>query len=111
MTKYPVNTLGLSLLDEKEMQKAFEKYPSIQKVTLFGSRAKGTFQAGSDIDLAVEISEKERRPAKKILISLHDELEEETNIPYFFDVINVHTLTSPELQEHIRVCGQVLYLK
>jgi len=27
MTKYPVNSLGLSALDEQEMQEVFEKYP------------------------------------------------------------------------------------
>jgi len=109
MKKYPVNEKGLSVLDEQEMRETFEKFPEIEKVTLFGSRAKGNFKRGSDIDLAIELSEKKRRPAQKIISAIHDVLEEKTNIPYFFDVINVNTISSRELQTHIDVCGKKLY--
>ena len=30
----------------------FRRYPNIEKVLIFGSRAKGTYSEGSDIDLA-----------------------------------------------------------
>jgi len=46
------------------------------------------------------------RPAQRIISALHDELEEETKIPYFFDVINRATISSLELQNHIHLCGK-----
>lgn len=36
-----------------DLRKIFKHYPDIEKVLLFGSRAKGNFKEGSDIDLAV----------------------------------------------------------
>jgi len=35
----------------EKMDTVFAKYPQIEKVILYGSRAKGCFQNGSDIDL------------------------------------------------------------
>lgn len=36
-----------------DFRKVFSAYPEIEQVLIFGSRAKGTFNEGSDIDLAV----------------------------------------------------------
>lgn len=43
-------------LDEKiieELKKIFAKYEEIEKVCIFGSRAKGTYKETSDIDIAM----------------------------------------------------------
>ena len=96
---------GLSQLDRTEMNNIFQKYSGLQKVILFGSRAKGNFRKGSDIDIALELNPSSR----KIVNAVHDELEEETKIPYFFDVIDLKKISSPELCEHIRVCGKEIY--
>jgi len=44
---------GLSAAIVQDLRAVFAKYPEIDSVLVFGSRAKGTFKAGSDIDLAV----------------------------------------------------------
>jgi predicted nucleotidyltransferase len=44
---------GLSEAILKDFNNVFSKYPNIETVLIFGSRAKGTHQDGSDIDLAV----------------------------------------------------------
>jgi|TARA_Y100001951_G_scaffold105357_2_gene122382 predicted nucleotidyltransferase len=44
---------GLSSQVIEQLRKAFAKYPTIEVVYLFGSRASGHFKDGSDIDLAV----------------------------------------------------------
>jgi predicted nucleotidyltransferase len=41
---------GLSAEDLGELIRVFRTFPSLQSVVLFGSRAKGTFQSGSDVD-------------------------------------------------------------
>ena len=44
---------GLSDTVIKELQDVFRRYANIEKVLIFGSRSKGNYRAGSDIDLAV----------------------------------------------------------
>ena len=44
---------GLSDAVIKELQDVFRRYTNIEKVLIFGSRSKGNFREGSDIDLAV----------------------------------------------------------
>lgn len=48
----PLN-FGLSADILSDLQRVFAAYPEIEQVLIFGSRAKGTFRDGSDIDLAV----------------------------------------------------------
>lgn len=71
---------------------------------LFGSRAKGNFRKGSDIDLAI-VSEKN---TPKIAERLHFDLEE-THLPYFVDVVDVNKITSLKLKEHIQQCGKKVF--
>lgn len=70
----------------------------IQKIVLFGSRAKGNHKRGSDVDLAIIGDE---RKATYML-------NEETNLPYFFDVINLYKITNKSLIEHINRVGKTL---
>ena len=44
---------GLSDTVIKELQDIFRRHTNIEKVLIFGSRSKGNYRAGSDIDLAV----------------------------------------------------------
>lgn len=46
-------SFGLSAAIIKDLTGVFARYPEIGRVLIFGSRAKGTFKEGSDIDLAV----------------------------------------------------------
>ena len=43
---------GLSDNVIKELQEVFDRHSNISKVLIFGSRAKGNYREGSDIDLA-----------------------------------------------------------
>jgi predicted nucleotidyltransferase len=84
-----------------------QKFPKIEKVTVFGSRVLGNAKAGSDLDLAVtgELSD------LKVLTAFQSFLEEETNIPYQMDVIDFNSLENEALREHILQHGQTLYRK
>ncbi|MCB9480532.1 MAG: nucleotidyltransferase domain-containing protein [Desulfobacteraceae bacterium] len=71
---------------------------NVSECILFGSRAKGTHKNGSDVDLAVSSSE------NKISYILN----EETKLPYFFDVINLNSIKNKDLINHIKRVGKII---
>jgi predicted nucleotidyltransferase len=87
------------------METLFKKYPAIQAVTLYGSRAKGNFRPGSDIDITLHTDE---TFTNKELFQLHDEFDE-SDMPYFVDVSIYDKLNNPDLKAHIQRIGQSLY--
>ncbi|MEJ7681172.1 MAG: nucleotidyltransferase domain-containing protein [Segetibacter sp.] len=44
---------GLSDNEISKINEIFSAFPEIEKVIVFGSRAKGNFRAGSDIDMTL----------------------------------------------------------
>ena len=100
--------LKISSLTQREldlMNSIFLQHPDIQRVVLFGSRAKGTAKPYSDIDLAVEGLGKELDIAA-VSMELDD-----LPLPYKFDVKSLDSLQQSPLQEHIRRVGIPIYLK
>ncbi len=83
---------------ELEQIVAVLKNNHVSKAILYGSRAKGTHKRGSDVDIALIGDEKH----------VSNILNEETNLPYFFDVINLQDIVSPNLLAHIQRVGKVL---
>ena len=101
------NLLKISRLTQREldlMTGIFLQHPDIQRVVLFGSRAKGTAKPYSDIDLAVEGLDKELDIAAVAM-----ELDE-LPLPYTFDVQSLDSLQHSPLQEHINRVGITIYL-
>jgi uncharacterized protein len=87
----------------EELKDTFKKYP-VEKVVLFGSRARGTNDATSDIDLAVYAS----RITHRQLSLLSDDLDE-TNIIYRFDLVHIDETANPQLIANIEKEGHVIY--
>lgn len=81
------------------------RFPTVECVLIFGSRAKGTEKIGSDVDLAI----KGERVTPEQVLELKDLLEEETLIPYFFDILHYNTLQNPALKSHIDRVGKPIY--
>lgn len=77
--------------------------PCVNQIILFGSRAKGTYSPGSDIDLALDAP----TLSLKDLWQISDELEA-LDLPWRIDLVVLHLITTPELVEHIHRVGQVL---
>ncbi|NVK31273.1 MAG: nucleotidyltransferase domain-containing protein [Gammaproteobacteria bacterium] len=96
---------GLSQSDLASIINNASSDPMIEELILFGSRAKASHKKGSDVDLAVNCSEHGDQAAIRLSI----ELNENTFMPYFFDVIDMNTLTNQELIEHIERVGIRLY--
>jgi predicted nucleotidyltransferase len=81
--------------------------PAIEQAIIFGSRAKGNYKPGSDVDIAL----KGKNLSAKITTTISFQLNEETTMPYKFDVLNYHTIKEPALIEHINRVGKVFYEK
>ncbi len=81
-------------------------FPEVERGVIFGSRALGTYKKGSDIDIALF-----GKHLEKAAISISYQLNEESALPYFFDVVDYHGLTKLELKEHIERVGIVFYKK
>lgn len=80
------------------------RHPKIEKAVIFGSRAKGTYKKGSDIDLA--ISGRALDSAEEA--RLHEELDE-LLLPYTIDTANYSRIENPALIDHIDRVGALLY--
>ena len=96
------NVFGLAERDLAYIIAVVGEFPEIQKAVVFGSRAKGNYKKGSDIDIAIfgeDIS-------FSTIASLHDRLEEESPMPYFFDIVDYTHSTHQELKEHIDRVGK-----
>ena len=95
---------GLSDEIRKEICQVFRQFPSVRKVVLFGSRAKGNYTTGSDIDLAVVGN----NISFKLLMDLNlriDDLE----LLYKVDLVDYRKVAGTPLGEHIDRVGQVFY--
>ena len=89
-----------------QIRTVFSHFPDVEKVLLYGSRAKGNFKPGSDIDLTLMGSDLDQ----KILARIDDELDE-LLLPYRFDLSIFSKITHTDLIEHIRRVGVVFYEK
>jgi len=96
---------GLSDQQLAVIRSFFAKEPKIEEAVLFGSRAMDTFKEASDIDLAIKGDSFDFFMAN----SLKSRLEDETDIPFFFDIIAYTSIKSEELRRHIREKGVVIY--
>ena len=104
-TKLEKNNSGISSDDLDVIIQILSKYPEVEKAFVFGSRAKGNYQKGSDIDLCV----KGKKITSTLVSKIHWDLEEETILPYFFDVVGYETISNTSLKEHIDRVAQVIY--
>lgn len=90
----------------EQIQSVFFKYPQVETVILYGSRAKDNYKNGSDIDFTFK--------GKNLTISILYKIEEdldEFDLPYSFDLsIYVH-IDNEKLREHINRVGTVFYEK
>lgn len=101
MTSY-----GLPSNTTEAIRQIFSRHEKIDKAVLYGSRAKGNYKTGSDIDLtligtSLNLSE---------LFQIENELDD-LLLPYKIDLSIFHQLDNPDLISHIQRKGVVFYEK
>ena len=77
--------------------------PNIQAVWLFGSRAMGRHQSGSDIDLCLEAPELSHPQRLRLMAAVDDLL-----LPWQVDLMLRHEVP-PELEAHLQRVAQCLW--
>lgn len=97
---------GLSAETIKSIVEIFSSYVQIEAALIYGSRAKGNFKPGSDIDIALKGPELNLNLLNKISLDLDDLL-----LPYTFDISLYHQIDNPDLIEHIERVKKCIYKK
>ena len=95
---------GLSDTVIRELQEVFRHHANIEKVLIFGSRAKGNYREGSDIDLAALGTGLDYSQLLQILTEI-DDLE----LLYSVDLLDYSKTINTPIGEHIDRVGQVFY--
>lgn len=96
---------GLLPADIEVIVGVLEACPRVDKALVFGSRAKGNYKPGSDVYIAVIGGDIDQ----SIVAALSFAFNEETFLPYFFDIVHYDTLSELALKEHIDRVGQVIF--
>lgn len=95
---------GLSDMVIKELQGVFRRYANIEKVLIFGSRSKGNYRAGSDIELALIGKGIDYRQLLDISTKIDD-----LDLLYSVDLIDYNSKKGTPIGDHIDRVGQVFY--
>ena len=94
---------GLKEKHIEAINTCFAQYENIEQVVVYGSRAKGNYSKGSDIDLTI-IGELTYSEILKLENQLDDLL-----LPYKIDLSLKHQISNPDLIGHIDRVGKIFY--
>ena len=97
---------GLPAATLEKLNSVFAQHNSIDSVLIYGSRAKGNYRAGSDIDLTIKGSEISFTELMQIENQIDDLM-----LPYTVDLSQYKLLVNTELIAHIERVGVVIYAK
>ena len=83
------------------------RYGQVDKAILYGSRAKGNYRAGSDIDLTLVGGHDLNLT---VLYQIMDDIDD-LLLPYTFDISLLHSISDPDVLDHITMVGKLFYEK
>jgi len=98
---------GLNDQTMTTINQAFSALATIEKVVLYGSRAKGNYRKGSDIDISLVGEGLTLDNSVYPLMEMFDA----SDLPYSFDISILKEIESTDLLEHIQRVGKVLYAR
>jgi predicted nucleotidyltransferase len=90
----------------QKIRNVFSSFPEVDEAVLYGSRAKGNYKPGSDIDLVLK--------GEHINLSLLNEISLQLDnllLPYTFDMSIDRHIDNPDLIGHIQRIGVLFYQK
>ena len=94
-------------LDDRELQalcSVLASMPEVEEAIIYGSRARGTNQIASDIDITLKGNK-----LTYLQLALLDARIDDLYLPYFVDLSLFSMLKNPDLLESIDREGKVLY--
>lgn len=99
-----MNSFGLPVEALSKLKAVFKRYSHLEKVILYGSRAKGNYNSFSDIDITLAGKLLTKDDLTSIIFAIDDLL-----LPYEFDISIFHQITNPDVVDHINRVGQIIY--
>ena len=85
----------------------FARYPQVDKAILYGSRAKGNYKTGSDIDLTLIGGDD---LTLRVLFRIMNELDD-LLLPYTIDLSIFDDISDSDVIEHIQRVGVTFYAR
>ena len=96
---------GLPDTTIKKIYSVLARYPQVEQAILYGSRARGNYKNGSDIDLTLKGDDDLTLTVLRRVMEDIDDLL----LPYMFDLSIFHQISDAEVIEHIQRVGTVFY--
>ncbi|MGB3295761.1 MAG: nucleotidyltransferase domain-containing protein [Phormidesmis sp.] len=103
-SKETSHRFGLKAATIDKITSVFARYPAVESAILYGSRAKGNYREGSDIDLTLTGEQLTYRT----LLRIEDEIDD-LLLPYLFDISIFSHIDDPDVIDHIRRVGVPFY--
>lgn len=95
---------GLSNISIEKIFEVFRANSEIEEAIIFGSRAKGNYREGSDVDITL----KGKHLTFDKLLRIENQLEDKF-LPYKFDLSIFKNIDNKELIAHINRVGKRFY--
>lgn len=96
---------GLPESTIEKISNVLARYPQVERAILYGSRAKGNYKNGSDIDLTLL---GESNLTLRVLYRVMDELDD-LLLPYTIDLSIFRNVNDANVRAHIERVGAVFY--
>ena len=87
-----------------EIVMVLQRFSDIKSAKIFGSRARGDNKLTSDIDIVLY-----GQLADCTAVNVKAILEEETSLPFYFDVVDAQRLINEKLKTEIELQGQEFF--
>lgn len=103
------SAFGLSPVTLAKIRQTLAQHPHVERAVVYGSRAKGNYKPGSDIDLTLYPAPGaaiDHRELSNILEEIDDLL-----LPYTVDLSVFDQLNNADLRGHIERVGKLLYAR
>lgn len=97
---------GLPVTAIEALRNVLRQYPKVTQATVYGSRAKGNFRPGSDLDLCLDGPELTYSDVMRISTALDDLM-----LPWKMDLSLLSKIDNPELLNHIVRVGKLLWVR
>ena len=98
--------IGLSNEAISKLRSVFAEIPAVEKVIIYGSRAKGNYRPASDIDLTIQGADVTWQDLQTIELKIDDLL-----LPYKVDLSLFEHIDNENLRDHIKSVGKIFYEK